>query len=73
MKNELQQLDAVLIVLKVLDFFLLVAILLLGPIVSIWAINGLVGTEIPVNFKTWICSFWLFSGPLLFSKQAGKK
>ncbi len=56
----------------VVVLLLIGAFLLGGPILSIWAINGLVGIEIPVTFKTWICSFWLFAGPELLRLRKSK-
>ena len=55
------------VIIGALALLLLIgAFLVGGPILSILAINGLVGTEIPVTFKTWLCSFWLFAAPGLW-------
>ena len=45
----------VILVMLVLTF----ALVLLGPIFSIWSLNILFGTEIAYNFKTWVAMIWI--------------
>jgi hypothetical protein len=42
-------------------FLLLIAlaIIVCGPLVTIWAINLLFGLTIPMNIGTWFASLWL--------------
>lgn len=45
---------AVLVALAFMTF-----VLFIGPFFSIWSINCLFGTEIPLNFNTWCAMAWL--------------
>jgi len=36
-----------------------VAVLLLGPLVTIWAVNLLFGLHVPYAFDTWFAVLWL--------------
>lgn len=36
-----------------------VTFVLLGPLITIWALNTLFHTEIPFNSSTWVAVFWL--------------
>ena len=49
--------------LLIILFFLvaLIAILCVGPLFTIWSINCLFGTEIPVNFSTYCAVVWLMT------------
>lgn len=38
---------------------LLICIIIIGPIFTIWALNLLFGTAIPVTIWTWLSTFWL--------------
>jgi hypothetical protein len=35
------------------------ALVFVGPIFTIWSLNLIFGTEIPVDFKHWIAVLWL--------------
>lgn len=37
----------------------LVGLFIIGPILSIWAVNHLFGTAIAVNFWNWVAVAWL--------------
>ena len=50
------------IVKGILGLFLIVscfAIIFVGPIFTIWSLNTLFGTEIPIDFKHWVAVLWL--------------
>ena len=38
---------------------LLVTLIFVGPVFTIWAVNTLFDTHIPVNLKTWASALWL--------------
>ncbi|MFZ9404031.1 MAG: hypothetical protein ACO25Q_06900 [Sediminibacterium sp.] len=42
-------------------FALVIAIVIGGPIASIWSLNALFNLTIPVTIETWLASFWLTS------------
>lgn len=46
--------------LKVLVFLLLiVGLIIVGPVISIWALNTLFGLQIATTFWTWLAMTWL--------------
>jgi len=42
-------------------FVMLIAILIFGPIFTIWSLNTLFGLQIPVAFETWAAVIWLMT------------
>lgn len=36
-----------------------IALIVFGPLISIWAVNLLFGLTIPMNIGTWFAAFWL--------------
>lgn len=38
---------------------LIVGLFIIGPILSIWAVNHLFGTTIAINFWNWVATAWL--------------
>ena len=36
-------------------------LIFVGPVFTIWSVNLLFGTEIPIDFKHWIAVVWLMS------------
>jgi hypothetical protein len=40
-------------------FVFLVLTVCVSPFFTIWSLNCLFGTEIPINFKTWCSVVWL--------------
>jgi len=46
------------------------AVLIFGPLFTIWALNLVFTLNIPVTFWTWLSVFWL---QLLFVPKAGYK
>lgn len=38
---------------------LIVALIVFGPLISIWAVNLLFGLTIPMNIGTWFAALWL--------------
>lgn len=40
---------------------LMILFLIFGPIFTIWALNTVFLTEIPVNFTTWCAVVWLLT------------
>lgn len=38
---------------------IIIALIIFGPLITIWAINLLFGLTIPMNIGTWFASFWL--------------
>lgn len=49
-------------VLIILGFLVcLIVILCVGPLFTIWSLNCLFGTEIPVNFSTYCAVVWLMT------------
>lgn len=38
---------------------LAIFLLLIGPFITIWALNILFGLSIPTTFDTWLAVFWL--------------
>lgn len=45
-----------------LVFVVIIALLILGPLVTIWALNVLFPVlAIPYTLETWFASFWLFA------------
>lgn len=52
---------------------LIVALIIFGPLISIWAVNLLFGLTIPMNVSTWFAAFWLggigFIGRVMPSKK----
>lgn len=40
---------------------LMALFLIFGPIFTIWALNTVFGTEIPMTFKTWCAVVWLLT------------
>ncbi|KKK98746.1 hypothetical protein LCGC14_1467250 [marine sediment metagenome] len=40
---------------------LIIAVIMFGPIITIWALNTLIGSSIPVNLATWFATLWLAS------------
>lgn len=47
-------------VLSVVAIVLIVlALVVVGPLVTIWALNLLFGFSIPMNFYTWVATLWL--------------
>lgn len=47
------------ILLAVLLFIVALCLLVAGPILTIWAVNLLFSTAIPVTFWTWLSTAWL--------------
>ncbi len=37
------------------------ALIFIGPIFTIWSVNLIFGTEIPVDFKHWVAVAWLMT------------
>lgn len=40
---------------------LLVALVVFGPIFTIWSLNTVFGLKIPFNFQTWAAVIWLMT------------
>jgi hypothetical protein len=54
----------------ILLILLLIAIIIFGPLITIWALNTLFPIlAIPFNLATWFAAFWLFA----FVAYKGKK
>lgn len=51
---------------------LIVALIIFGPLISIWAVNLLFGLTIPMNISTWFAAFWL-GGLGFVGRLSGKK
>lgn len=51
-------------------FILIVVLFVFTPIFSIWAVNTLFSTVIPITFWTWLSALWL--GSVLGSGRLGK-
>jgi hypothetical protein len=47
------------IVVICLLFILLIVLAIFGPVFTIWSLNAIFGTQIPVNFTTWAAVSWL--------------
>lgn len=47
------------ILLMVFFLVLIIAIVVVGPFVTIWALNTLFGFKIAFTFWTWLASAWL--------------
>lgn len=45
----------------ILIIAIVLAIVIGGPIASIWSLNALFNLSIPVTLETWLASFWLTS------------
>lgn len=46
---------------KALFVLAILAIVAIGPLVTIWALNTLFGLMIPTNLATWFATLWLGS------------
>ena len=40
---------------------LIIAVVIFGPMLTIWALNTLTGADIPINLATWFATLWLCS------------
>lgn len=47
------------VILAILGIILLIVLAIVGPIITIYAINYLFSLSIPVNFWTWLSTSWL--------------
>lgn len=50
---------------------LIVALIILGPVITIWALNIVFGLNLVTNFATWFAVLWLQS--LLVARVTVKK
>lgn len=51
----------------------LVALIIFGPLISIWSINTLFGLTIPYTLKTWFATLWLIGAAGLGSSASRAK
>lgn len=51
--------DSATAVVLVAGFILVVAMIVLGPVVTIWALNTLFALGIPTNVYTWLAVMWI--------------
>lgn len=58
---------------KILSIIVIVlAIVIFGPIATIWSLNTLFGFAIPISLDTWLSAFWLSAivgGTTAFSRK----
>ncbi len=50
---------------------LIIAVIVFGPMLTIWALNTLAGSNIPINLATWFAALWL--GALLGGSSGSSK
>lgn len=53
--------DAAKIIVVLVLFLLLAALIVMGPMFTIWSLNTLFATQIPFNFHTWAAVIWLMT------------
>lgn len=53
--------DSLRVLVAVALLALLLALIVLGPIFTIWSLNILFGLHIPMTLKTWAAAIWLMT------------